>query len=648
MGPEQVNLAQLWPQWARVDERGLARFVSPKANRWLPLPINHHDLEGHPERNKIIAKSIYEALASLNIRYSLEAYHPSDALQTIRTPPEVLISPRQGTCLDLATLFCGLCLSYELLPLLIVTEQHAFAAVSLKHGIRDWNGYRPERSLFNSSPLSKIEPLRELVSNGSFLPVECTGFAHSAKLEKNSVDGQKRSKGVLAFDQAVDAGKAQLGQTNLSFRFALDLAVAHYGWRIEPNALELLPGAWATNIFRLLSQAPISLSSHLRVLDFERLVEERTIRFVGREFIFLAIDQLVKSADFRSGYILIRGEPGIGKTSLLAQLVKTRGYVHHFNIAPQNIRSAKAFLESVCAQLIIRYQLNHQALPVDSTRDGAFLGQVLEEASKKTGGRPILIIVDALDEAEDTGLGSATNRLYLPPDLPPNVYFIVTSREQMDYRLEVRSRRDIYLRDDDPENLCDIEEYVRNFVAAHLNAISARLRTWNVTEGEFTTLIVEKSQGNFMYLVHVLDDILAGRLSRQTIDRIQDLPQGLLAYYERHWRFMRAHNPDRFEQVYEPVLRLLATVREPVPLSAIGEWTGLEPARVLEVVREWRPFLNSESNESVVLYRVYHASFQDFLAQEGVGLKPSHEAIAQAALKKIPGFFARNKTDSDG
>jgi len=103
---------------------------------------------------------------------------------------------------------------------------------------------------------------------------------------------------------------------------------------------------------------------------------------------------------------------------------------------------------------------------------------------------------------------------------------------------------------------------------------------------------------------------------------------------------MRAQDQDRFERIYEPVLRILATVREPVTIPAVEEWTRIKPARIREVIRDWRPFLNEErSGSNQLLYRVYHASFQDFLAEEGVGLKPSHERIAETALRKISGFL---------
>lgn len=642
MEPDYGRLVA-WPQWSRVDDRGLARFVTPQASRWLPLPISRFDLASQLDQRRIVAGAIYDTLKERKIRYALEEYYPSQALQAIRTPPEILTALREGTCLDLAALYCGFCLAYELLPVLIVIAGHALAAVSLTHGVRDWNGYRPGRELFATGPLTDGQALRDLIDEESFLAVECTGFAHSDKLGQKVGDkpeAQHRTGGVLTFDQAVDAGRHQLDRADRPFQFAIDVAVAHYGWRIEPHPLEMLPGAWMTSIFRLLATAPAPLSPHLQVLDFERLVDERTRNFVGRDFIFRAVDELLKDPEFPSGYILIRGEPGIGKTALLSQLVKTRGYVHHFNIAPQNIRSTRVFLENVCAQLIVRYQLAHTMLPPEASQDSAFLTRLLTEAAEKAGDQPVVVLVDALDEAEDTGLAATANRLFLPAVLPEKVFFVLTSREQIDYRLDVDRREDLYLRDDDPQNLNDVRAYVGNFIQAHQKEMAARIAAWKIGIDEFVELLTDKSQGNFMYLVHVLEDIRTGRLSPKTMDNVQDLPRGLRAYYQRHWRTMRAQDQDRFERIYEPVLRILATVREPVTLSAVQEWTNIEPPRIREVIRDWRPFLNeSPSATGAPLYRIYHASFQDFLAEEGVGLKPYHERIAMTALAKIPGFL---------
>jgi hypothetical protein len=103
---------------------------------------------------------------------------------------------------------------------------------------------------------------------------------------------------------------------------------------------------------------------------------------------------------------------------------------------------------------------------------------------------------------------------------------------------------------------------------------------------------------------------------------------------------MRSLDQTLFEKTYEPVLRILATVREPVSVEAIEEWTKIEQARIRQIIREWRPFLNeSRSRNNETLLRIYHASFQDFLSEEGVGLKPFHNLIADNALQKLKGLL---------
>jgi len=621
-----------WEPWSRKNPIDLARYVTPLAKRWLPLEANAFDVEREAGGRRRLVEAIYSELLKRKIRYALEEYHPSHQLQDIRTPAEVLVSPRQGTCLDLAALFCGVCLGYELLPVLIVTEGHAFAAVSLTHGLRQ-RDYRPGRGLFENEPLKNAGPLRELIDNAhAFLAVECTGFAHSDALGQGAgqswPEGQHRDGGVLSFERAVEAGRSQLDCAGRPFQFAIDIAVAHYDWRVEPY----------TVLYDLFQGAAPSLASHIRTRQFEALVKERTKDFVGRDHIFRAIDGHLADDSFKSGYILIQGEPGIGKTALLGQLVKLRGFVHHFNVATQNIRYPRDFLANVCAQLIVRYDLPHRLLPPEATQDSGFLSQLLTEVSSLKDRQPVVVLVDSLDEAEEAPAQTGVNRLYLPPSLPDGVFVIVTSRELVDFELFADRRRDIYLGKNDPQNAEDVRLYIRGYLEKHRAEMEVRLGEWGVDEKRFTEIMGNKSEGNFMYLVCVLQDILAGTLTKETIDDIDNLPKGLESYYRRHWRMMQARDRDRFERMYEPVVGQLAVAREPVPVGQLVEWTKLSPARVREVIQDWRQFLNDDRGEAgEPHYRLYHASFQEFLKQE-VDLKKYHDVVVRTALAKIPGF----------
>ena len=408
-------------------------------------------------------------------------------------------------------------------------------------------------------------------------------------------------------------------------------------------------GDYAT-IFQFFGQAATPLSSLIRVAEFQPLVDERTRNFVGREFVFTSINEALGDDDFPSGYIVIRGEPGIGKTALMGMLVKERGCVHHFNIAPQGIRSPQAFLSNVCAQLVVRYELDHPALPAEATQDGGFLSRLLSEAAANADNLPIIVVVDALDEADDTGLTAGANRLFLPPSLPRGVYFIVSSRFEDDVRLFADAERPLYLREDDPKNLEDIGTYIEEYVRTGGDKMTAAIERWHLSEAEFATALTSKCEGNFMYLVHVLRDIRNGALTADNVDDIRSLPQGLRAYYRRHWNDMRSADQEHFRLYQEPVVCLLATVQEPVSLPQLIEWTrkywkrrnwdsdALQLRAVKDVLGAWREFLNvDETDRSGERYRVYHASFQDFLKDE-VGLTAYHDTISDAALAKIPGF----------
>lgn len=404
------------------------------------------------------------------------------------------------------------------------------------------------------------------------------------------------------------------------------------------------------SLMTALTNAPDTLTSMMRVREFRALIDDRTARFVGRDFIFRAIDEVLTGEDMASGYIVVRGEPGIGKTTVLAQLVKQRHCVHHFNSAPLGIVSSAAFLANVCAQLIVRYQLKHEILPAEATLDGGFLARLLDEVVEDPSTHPVLVVIDALDEAEDGAPRAGANKLYLPPNLPRGVYFVASTREEHDEHLFVESRRDVFLREEDPANIADVRAFVHRYIEDNAKTMGPRIAGWSLSEGEFVDVLTTRSEGNFMYLVHVLRDIRDGAFTATSIGHVDQLPRGLRDYYRRHWRDMRGVDAEMFRRYEEPVICLLAAVREPVQIPEIlawmraywerQRWTGsdLNPRTVVDVLNRWREFLNVEGQGRESKYRVYHASFQDFLREE-VGLDSYHETIDDSALAKIPGFL---------
>jgi len=398
---------------------------------------------------------------------------------------------------------------------------------------------------------------------------------------------------------------------------------------LEEAGLSCSPGDL---LFMAYEEEVGGLRDHILVHAFKALITRYTQNFIGRDFIFQAIQNHIANPNFPGGYIIIEGPPGIGKTSVAAQLVHTKGYMHHFNIATDDIRSTAAFLKNICAQLILRFELPYTRLPDHAAQHSAFLSQLLDEAAVKAGDQPLIIVIDALDEA-DPPLKSDQNRLNLPQNLPANVYFIVTTRPQT--RLYVASSRLIYLQQNDPENEKDVKQFINNFLDQYHDEMSVRIEEWQTTRDGFVDTLLNKSEGNFMYLVRVLEDIRIGRLTAATIDDISNLPQGLKQYYERHWQAMQAVDRQVFDEYYEPVVSFLAAAREPVPLGKIAAWTRIRPRRLDEIIKEWWEFLIVENTGQGDLYRLYHASFRDFLDQK-VNLVEYHAGISETTLGNWP------------
>jgi hypothetical protein len=371
---------------------------------------------------------------------------------------------------------------------------------------------------------------------------------------------------------------------------------------------------------------PASLSG-----SFDIFIAEHTRGFVGREFVFDELEAFLSGEEYESGYFIIKGEPGIGKSAIMAYLVKTRGYIHHFNNGLQNINKAHQFLESVCAQLISRFELDHPTWPPDADKDGAFLNQLLDEASGKLkDGDKLVMAVDALDEVDVSGLSPGANILYLPPVLPPNVYIVASVREKDDIRLQVANSREFKLLADSSFNIRDARDYTRQKLSD--KQMLQRIASWNITHEQFIETILQKSEGNFMYLRYVLPAIKRGQFKEGTLEQ---LPTGLLGYYQTHWRKMRSQDAAIFDTLHQPIVCVLAAVKEAVSIDQVSAYTEVVSNRVRPVIKEWREFLYEEfSEQRQRLYRVYHKSFQDFLRDEvDPQLKTYHRMIARYYLK---------------
>lgn len=381
-----------------------------------------------------------------------------------------------------------------------------------------------------------------------------------------------------------------------------------------------------------------------RIRSYDRYLADKTQGFVGRQWIFDAIERFVRENP--RGYFVLYGDPGIGKSALLAQMVRRSGHPHHFNIRREGISRAEDFLSNISAQLIASQGLRHTFLPPEATQDGSFLKELLDEVSAQLVRQreELIILVDALDETDTMGEPAGVNPLYLPLSLPQNVYVVLTSRRGPRLRIECEMQ-ELEIGQDDEGNLADVRVYVEG----HLErpGILAYIGEQKIDSQTFAVEMVDKSQGNFMYLHHVLPEIEKGVYRNRTFAA---LPKGLQNYYEDHWSRMRSRDEDLWFDRQLPVLVALTVVKEPVSVDLITDFSGVEDRKkIRQVLVEWDAFLYStevvdeETGEKQKRYRLYHESFHDFIyakdevAGERVDLKAAHGKIADVLWKEIYG-----------
>ncbi len=349
----------------------------------------------------------------------------------------------------------------------------------------------------------------------------------------------------------------------------------------------------------------------------------RVDEFVGREWLTAKVDRFLDDSSRKSGVFLLVGEAGVGKTCFLAHLVRERGYAHLFAEQVPGEANLGRALESLAAQLVTRYRLSLSVTPHSFTPDPQLFERLLRQAAcRLMAGDKMVIVCDGLDEA---GAAPDGNVLGLPAVLPDGVYLILSQRP-VPVRLNLKLTPHIERLDASaPDNLRDVETYLA--AVANRPEIAGQLRAQNYAPSDFIRTLADKSDGVWIYLHHVVGEILQGRRTPLDLDQ---LPAGLAGYYAEYWSRLRQEQ-DAWDDRYAPLLTTLGAAQEPVSVEQLMAWAGVRasPDSVRRLLREaWRAFI-AESGEQEPRYGLYHASLRDFVAGrvDGAGLLPAHRYL---------------------
>lgn len=376
------------------------------------------------------------------------------------------------------------------------------------------------------------------------------------------------------------------------------------------------------------------ISSFLSIItiEFKPIIDDKTQIFCGRKFVFDAINEFIEN--HQSGYFTIVGDAGMGKSAIAAKyIVDNPGTICFFNIRANGTNRPDQFLQSICQQLVNRFNLQN--------KKNNSLSTLLINASKQlSDSEKLVIVIDALDEVDQDDHG---NLLNLPMYLPDNVYLILTRRpyNSDEKRLALSPNTkyvELDLREYQDNSKDDIKAYILEFMT--LPKYQRGLDNWihkqnRLSKWEFVDTLTAKSENNFMYLRYVLEAIAEGFYQNE---QLEELPAGLQGYYESHWRIMgmtkKPLPKDKLKIIY-----VMCALESAVSREMIVKYSQEDELTVQEVLKGWTQFLQEQTTYQPPRYRFYHESFRDFLQRDktvqavGVNLPKINQDITDVMLE---------------
>lgn len=399
-----------------------------------------------------------------------------------------------------------------------------------------------------------------------------------------------------------------------------------------------------------------------QIMDFSSYIAEHARHFTGRQWVFSEINRWLASAE-GSRYLIITGEPGIGKTAIAAQLTQLCDLAAaHFCIARQNdtidplnfVRSLSHQLMRFdgFAQAITEEQGTYISGQASSEQNsgsviGVYINTLVVKASSPVvafnrivadplrrfcAGRSIrqlVILIDALDEAVQLqGAETILDLLANQQNLPPQVRFLLTTRPDDQVLRNFEKAQVLLLNAEADENIRDLRTYIHQQVEMS-QPLQKQLKTHGIDPQTLIDRAIIASQGNFLYLAFLLPAIAT---SNHPLQVTNTLPEGLDGIYRELLRLRIGKNLSSWRTSYRPLLGVLATAQAPLTQDQLVQFTRLREQEVEDVLQDLQEFLDPAYAREEQ-YLLYHQSIADFLRVKKqamefhINLTPVHEMI---------------------
>lgn len=256
---------------------------------------------------------------------------------------------------------------------------------------------------------------------------------------------------------------------------------------------------------------------------------------VGREWLKERVQKFTHDGQRYSGYFLISGEPGAGKSAFVADRLRAQEFpVYHFIKKGRGAwDNPDAFFRSLTAQLRRKYLLP----PTDVEKKLSSYEKFAEElyavlqrvSSSLTKGQRELLWLDGLDETYGPTGRFAGVALPGPlhARLPAGIFCVLTSRpgEHLNWLADPALCEAVRLEDEGTANAADLRAYFEACNRAEGLGLST----------EFIAEAVRRSENNFLFAVLLVKDLRALKPEERIPDRI---PAGLRGWMVKQLEYV--------------------------------------------------------------------------------------------------------------
>jgi hypothetical protein len=410
-------------------------------------------------------------------------------------------------------------------------------------------------------------------------------------------------------------------------------------------------------------------------IDLPKRVAENIEQFTGRTWL---LPKLLEWWDKRKDerIFLLTGGPGTGKSMILAwlagfgpepqgKLIKERlprirkvvKSAHFCQAASRNV-TPQAFAESIANQLTVtvkgfgdalastlaeRVQITAtqtvRTVATGATVTGVTIGRIdlgtlgdelsfdraftqpLKKLYASGYTEPMLLLVDALDEADTYTGVKLPDLLSRLADLPTPIRILASTRDEPRVLKFFRDIKPFDLIKNAEPDVDDVQAYAAGRLAK-LATVDAEKRK------DFARRLAQQAGGVFLYAAMVLDALLERPPAELPDLNTYPLPDGLGGLYHDFLTRELGKDDQRWFDLYEPLLGLIAVAQgDGLTAQQLADITGKDIRAALRVCKQ---YLSGELPSGP--FRPFHKSFADFLLEEDTNADFRIDGTATHAL----------------